>query len=101
MVFNCDHPKVKALTPEVVNNATPAYLHRFQWLDDADIGSLSVKWNYLVGIYPRNYPDLHALHYTLGGPWFGTECDFAKEWLCEREKFQLATKSSITATDVG
>ena len=98
MVFNCDHPKVKALTPEVVNNETPEYLHRFQWLDDEDIGSLSVKWNYLVGIYPRNYPDIHALHYTLGGPWFGIDCDFADEWECERRKYLLATKSNTTDT---
>lgn len=94
MVFNCDHPSVKALTSEVVNTAEPSYLHQFKWLKDDEIGSLPVKWNYLVGIYPKNYPDIHALHYTLGGPWFAgyENCDFAEEWKSEQKKFLLAMK---------
>lgn len=86
MVFNCNHPKVKALTPDVVNSATPAYLHRFEWLDDKDIGALPIGWNYLVGVYPHTRENIHALHYTLGGPWFGIECDFMDEWECERKR---------------
>src|SRR6476659_1161949 len=35
MLFNCDHPDVRALTPAVVNSATPAYLHRLEWVQDA------------------------------------------------------------------
>ena len=34
MVFNCDHPDVRALTPAVVNSAAPAYLHQFKWIGD-------------------------------------------------------------------
>ena len=34
MLFNCDHPSVRALTPEVVNRESGAYLHRMQWVAD-------------------------------------------------------------------
>ncbi len=87
MVFNLEHPAVRALTPEVVNTETPAYLHRFEWLKDQQIGSLDRGWNYLEGWYPPNYADLKAIHYTRGGPWFEhmKECDFAAEWLRELE----------------
>jgi hypothetical protein len=93
-VFNCDHPSVKALTSEVVNTAEPSYLHQFKWLKDDEIGSLSVRWNYLVGVYPRNYPNINALHYTLGGPWFSEyeNCDFSDEWKCEQKKFLQSMK---------
>ena len=32
MLFNCDHPAVRSLTPEVVNRESGAYLHRMQWV---------------------------------------------------------------------
>ena len=101
IVFNCDHPKVKKLTPNVVNIATPAYLHQFKWLDDDDIGTLPVGWNYLVDVYPENYPTIHALHYTLGGPWFPQyqNCGFATEW--KQERYRLRMRSSITDSPTG
>jgi hypothetical protein len=85
MVFNCDHPKVQALTPDVVNRATPGYLHQAQWLSDDDIGGLDIGWNYLEGWYPPGYRNIHAIHYTRGGPWFEDyrNCDFAEEWIDE------------------
>ena len=49
MLFNCDHPAVRALTPEVVNRESGAYLHRMQWVADEDIGALPVEWNWLEG----------------------------------------------------
>ena len=87
MVFQCHHPAVRRLTLDVVNNATPAYLHRLEWVDDADIGSLDIGWNYLEGWYPPGYNNLKAIHYTLGGPWFENkkDCDFAQFWLDEKE----------------
>lgn len=99
IVFNCEHPSVQALTPTIVNTAEPAYLHRFNWLDDHEIGQLDKSWNYLEGWYPAKYERLNAVHYTLGGPWFEhkTECDFADLWL-EEEQQLLATNSHILAT---
>jgi hypothetical protein len=85
MVFNLEHPAVQALTPDVVDSQTPAYLHRFEWLKDDQIGSLDRGWNYLEGWYAPTYEYLRAIHYTRGGPWFDhmRECDFAAEWLAE------------------
>lgn len=82
IIFNLDHPSVRSLTPQVVNKSTPAYLHRFEWVNDADIGGLDKDWNYLVGEYPADHIP-KAIHYTLGGPWFEQtkNCDFADLWI--------------------
>ena len=85
IVFNCEHPAVRALTPKVVNESESAFLHRFQWLEDSEIGDLDIGWNYLEGWYPPAYDNLKAVHYTLGGPWFEhkRDCDFADLWITE------------------
>ncbi len=86
IVFNCAHPGVRALTPDVVNTAEPTYLHRFSWLNDSEIGELDKGWNYLEGWYAPQYDKLKAVHYTLGGPWFDHKmnCDFADLWISEK-----------------
>ena len=90
IVFNCSHPSVKALTPDVVNTAEPAYLHRFMWLADEEIGELNRGWNYLEGWYPNTIEGVKAIHYTRGGPWFKhmENCGFAGEWLSELRSFE-------------
>jgi len=99
IVFNCAHPGVRALTPAVVNSAEPAYLHRFSWLNDSEIGELDKGWNYLEGWYPDHYEQLKAVHYTLGGPWFEhkRDCDFADLWLAEAQRLRLSTKDLVAA----
>ena len=87
MVFNCAHPDVKSLTPNIVNSASPSYLHRFEWVaDDSNIGELPLTWNFLEGEYevPEKIPN--AIHYTNGGPWFEDwqNVDFAEEWRVEK-----------------
>jgi lipopolysaccharide biosynthesis glycosyltransferase len=69
ILWNCSHPKHKILTPDFVMKQTGAFLHRFTWLDDADIGEIPKEWNWLVTEYPDNY-DAKLLHYTLGTPCF-------------------------------
>ena len=71
VLWNCNHPKNKNLTPEIVSTQTGQYLHRFTWLDDSEIGSLPIEWNWLIGWYkePRDGSP-KALHFTEGGPWF-------------------------------
>lgn len=93
IVFNCAHPDVQALTPAIVNAAEPAFLHRFNWLEDESIGEIDKGWNYLEGWYPPSYNKLNAVHYTLGGPWFEhkTNCDFADLWNDEHHKL-MATQ---------
>jgi hypothetical protein len=90
MLFNCDHPDVRALTPEVVNTASPAYLHRFEWVrDPSAIGALDLDWNFLEGEYPAPNYVPRVIHFTNGGPWFDEwkNCDFADLWLREYELY--------------
>ncbi|KAF3535706.1 hypothetical protein F2Q69_00019942, partial [Brassica cretica] len=49
VLYNCGHPKNKTLSPEAVNTQTGAFLHRFQWLEDEEIGSVPFVWNFLEG----------------------------------------------------
>ena len=89
MLFNNAHPAVKALTPEIVNNATPAFLHRLQWVaDDSLIGALPLGWNFLEGEYPMPAETPNAIHYTNGGPWFENwqNVDYAGLWRAERDR---------------
>lgn len=69
MLFNCDHPFCRKLTPDVVNTASGSYLHQFDWVDSDRIGSLPLEWNCLDDYYHLSDPK--AIHYTDGGPWFG------------------------------
>lgn len=81
-----DNSKCKALTPDYVNTAPPADLHRLKWTDK--IGFLPLDWNWLVDEYEPN-PKARILHYTNGGPWFEghKDCDHADLWLDEYSKF--------------
>lgn len=84
MLFNCE--RCKRLTPEYVNSATPACLHRMYWAQE--LGSLELYWNWLVGEY-RFEPDAKIIHWTVGGPWFQEyrDTDYATEW---RQAMSLA-----------
>ncbi|KAH7423055.1 hypothetical protein KP509_12G037400 [Ceratopteris richardii] len=93
VLYNCSHPKNRILTPTVVNAQSGAFLHRFMWLDDKDIGSIPFTWNFLVGHneMPRGSQVLpKAIHYTSGGPWFEAwqNCDYAQEWIQERDDYK-------------
>ena len=48
MLFN--NKLCESLTPEAVNHAGPAWLHRMNWAEN-DIGELHHRWNYLAGYY--------------------------------------------------
>jgi lipopolysaccharide biosynthesis glycosyltransferase len=69
VLWNCYHDSNKKLTPEFVQTATGAELHRFTWIKDDDIGELPKEWNWLPDEYGPN-PDAKLLHYTLGTPCF-------------------------------
>lgn len=89
MVFNGNHPAVRALTPRVVNGASPAHLHRFAWLEDDAIGALPQTWNFLVGEFDPPPEAPSAIHFTNGGPWFPewTDVPYADLWHAERERY--------------
>lgn len=77
MVF--DNARCTALTPDYVNTASPADLHRLAWAEG--VGSLPLEYNWLVGEYAHN-SKAKILHYTLGTPCFAAyrDCDHADEW---------------------
>jgi len=84
VLWNCGHPRNKRLYPDFVQQADGAFLHRFQWLDDDQIGALPPDWNWLVDEYDHN-DDARLLHYTIGGPYLGdySHCDHAEDWRSE------------------
>lgn len=57
------------------------FLHRFTWLDEADVGQLPIEWNWLTTEYEDNY-SANLLHYTLGTPCFKAyqKADMADLW---------------------
>ena len=83
MLFNCSHPSNAKLTQDLVNDPeiNGAYLHRFSWLKDEEIGQLDHTWNYLVGVYD-DIDEPKLIHYTEGGPWFENyrHCEFHELW---------------------
>ena len=93
MLFNCGHPANRKVTQSLVNDPeiNGAYLHRFSWLNDFEIGELHHTWNYLVGVYDDiEKPKL--IHYTEGGPWFENyrDCEFADLWKAELQDMMNA-----------
>lgn len=85
ILWNCNSTVNRQLTPEFVQGATGAQLHRFTWIDDARIGELPPEWNWLPDEYGSN-PDAKLLHYTLGTPCFHEFADTPQgnEWHKER-----------------
>ena len=85
ILWNCGHPANTVVTPEFIETATGAQLHRFTWLADELVGELPKVWNWLPDEFGANQ-DAKLLHYTLGTPSFH---DFATtpmgdEWHRER-----------------
>jgi lipopolysaccharide biosynthesis glycosyltransferase len=69
ILWNCEHPANKVLTPEFVSEKPGSYLHRFSWLSNDLIGDLPKEWNWLAIEYPDN-PEAKIIHFTLGTPCF-------------------------------
>ena len=94
ILWNCDHPKNKLLDLDFVNSASPADLHRFTWLEDRDIGSIDLAWNWLVGELDGTKDALNSVknvHWTVGGPYFHeyNDVDFAQEWFSLRDRMNF------------
>lgn len=81
ILWNCEHKAHQVLRPDFVARQSGAYLHRFQWLNDADIGALDQTWNWLAEEYPSN-PACDLIHYTLGTPCFDSykNCSQSDRW---------------------
>ena len=101
MLINCSHPSNKKLTKELVNaeTITGAYLHRFSWLKDEEIGKISHEWNWLVGWYKEpKHGKPKFLHYTEGGPWFDNywDCEYANEYYRIERKYLAEEEQNST-----
>lgn len=81
MIFNCGHRSNQILTPEFVATAGGKMLHRFEWLNDAEIGEIPREWNHLVMEYPEN-SEAKLYHHTVGSPGFRyyANCESANRW---------------------
>ena len=91
MLFNCEHPSVRRLTPDVVSRETGAYLHRMQWVADDEVGALPVEWNWLEGWNKKPEQGTpNAVHFTRGGPWFENwqNVDYGDLWRAEFGEMQ-------------
>ncbi|KAL9995521.1 putative nucleotide-diphospho-sugar transferase [Helianthus debilis subsp. tardiflorus] len=94
VLYNCGHVKNRVLTPEVVNSESGAYLHRFMWLEDEEIGAVPFVWNFLVGhnkvVEGDETTCPKAIHFTSGGPWFEAwrDCEFGEVWVREMEEYE-------------
>ena len=91
VLFNCGHPSNKKLDLNLVNNPdiSGAYLHRFSWLDDSEVGQISHEWNWLTDWYEQGKDGSpKALHYTEGGPWFENyrNCSWHTTWKRELQE---------------
>lgn len=88
ILFNCDHPGTKVLTPDFVNRSYGSVLHRFSWLKDELLGELPPTWNWLEGTHekPKEGPP-KAIHFTRGTPIFEGyhNVDYAELWITEYE----------------
>lgn len=93
VLWNCSHPANRRLTPNFVENATGAELHRFTWLRDTEIGSLDKKWNWLPDEFGENQ-EAKLLHWTLGTPCFHefANSPMASEWHKERILMDFSTQ---------
>ena len=69
ILWNCEHPSHKILTPELIQNQTGAFLHRFSWVNDDEIGELAKEWNWLAMEYEEKN-NINLIHYTIGTPCF-------------------------------
>ena len=81
ILWNCEHPANRILTPEYVMDATGRKLHRFEHLLDGEIGELPKEWNWLAEEMEPN-EDASLVHYTLGVPVIKAyeHSQHAKEW---------------------
>lgn len=83
ILFNNGFFPNRVLDPSFVSNAKGSYLHRFQWIDESQIGDLPKGWNVLAD-EPNQaaYNDAKLIHYTLGTPCFDMyrTCQYGDDW---------------------
>lgn len=83
-ILNVGHEANNGLTVDLVNSVPGRDLHAFCWLDESEIGSLDVKWNWLVG-QSALIDDPQIVHFTDGVPDMPgyEDVPYADEWRAE------------------
>lgn len=77
MLWNLKSKKLP--TVEMVNSADGGYMHRFEWLEDEDIGFLSEAWHWVPNYSPttdaalavqanNKHTPINGVHFTYGPP---------------------------------
>ena len=81
ILWNCEHPDNRQLDPAFVESKDGAFLHRFTWLKDEQIGEIPKEWNWLAIEYEPK-PEAKLVHYTLGTPCFADyrDSEMAELW---------------------
>lgn len=81
VLWNCEHPANRALSPYQVNTMPGWWLHGFDWLTDGQIGGIPTQWNWLEG-YSSCDVAPSVVHYTTGTPDVEGHEDaaYADEW---------------------
>jgi hypothetical protein len=79
VLWDCGFMPHRVLTPDHVAKATGAWLHRFSWLSDEQIGDLPREWNRLA-LEEDLTPGDKLRHYTIGTPCFAEYADTDAEW---------------------
>ena len=69
ILWNCNHQSHKILTPKFIQQKTGAFLNRFSWIKDEEIGEVEKEWNWLAMEYEEKN-DINLIHYTIGTPCF-------------------------------
>lgn len=79
VIWNCEHLAHAWMEPPVLAEMTGAFLHRFGWLNDSEIGGLPAEWNRLIG---EESGDAKIAHFTLGIPAIPhyADCEYGEEW---------------------
>lgn len=78
VLWNCGHFANRLLTREYLDHAEGGFLHRFGWLQDAQIGHLPQSWNALE--LEQDTRGANLVHYTIGIPGFEHYKDTGREW---------------------
>lgn len=81
ILWNCGYYPNRQITRELLGKAHGSFLHRFQWLDDHEIGELPKEWNVLCD-EPNQAKNPKLVHYTNGTPCFDEfkNCEYSALW---------------------